>query len=129
LQPINPTDLLAPVAREELTPVARHSAERVGTSDIDAQYMIAISELLHSAALAGLEIEVMTRAGHRVTGVPARIGATDAGRDWPRVVRIDATILRLDQVVRCAIHAREADVGGRDAPGSLTSDGTGTMTR
>jgi hypothetical protein len=78
------------------------------------QFWISIYELCLTAELAQLSVEIHTRAGDTVLGVPAVSGGLDP--DWPvpdltvpaPVIEIDDQTIDVDRVVACAIFAPPA---------------------
>ena len=73
--------------------------------DVDAQYLISVGDLLHSAALANLEVQVLTDGGHMAAGVPEglRIRHLDETDVDLWIFRIGDVLVRLEEVVCCTI--------------------------
>jgi anti-sigma regulatory factor (Ser/Thr protein kinase) len=95
-------------------------------SDVDAQYEIAVAEMLESARLGRFEVGITTNGGESTHGVPGdprpgsgpRTGHCD---DW-RVFSLGSSTVRLEEIVCCTLHSRHslefADGGGDDASGA-----------
>ena len=79
--------------------------------DVDAQYLISVGDLLHSAALAAFEVEVLTEGGYMAAGVPEGLRAsnlTETDVDlW--IFRIGDVLVRLEEIVRCTIPRPQPD--------------------
>lgn len=104
-------------------------------SDVDAQYEIAVAEMLESARLGGFEVGITTNGGessHGVPGDPRPGSAPRAGHcdDW-RVFSLGSSTVRLEEIVCCTLHSRPAAPpefahgGGEDgsAAGPLVAGG------
>jgi hypothetical protein len=83
--------------------------------DEQAQFFIAVAELCTAASLAGVQIEVLTGAGQRISGVPSAANAArhpDEELDhtgYDHVVLIDDVLVDLGDIRRCSIFAPGVD--------------------
>lgn len=97
--------------------------------DVDEQYLITVGELLYSAALAQLDVEVLTGTGRLVAGVPFDIRAAPNADDSLLSFRIGPARLQTDEILRCTIHARSAERRRLDQlldPASSSATGVAT---
>jgi hypothetical protein len=81
------------------------------------QFLILIYELCLTAELAHLSVEIHTRSGERIVGIPTVV-TDDTDPNWPDhvdavspILAIDAEPIILDQIATCAIFAPMSAVG------------------
>jgi hypothetical protein len=82
--------------------------------DDQAQFFIAVADLCAAASLAGVQIEVLTGSGRRISGVPSaapaarRHGEELDHTGYAGIMVINDVVVDLADIQRCSIFAPDA---------------------
>lgn len=79
-------------------------------SDTWSHYITTVGDACSSAAAGGLAVDILLADGNRIAGVPAPRAARGPHDElhetgYARILTVDKTIVRLDQIVACTLLA------------------------